>query len=107
MKKFLFILIVCLAGTGTLSAQQNVVETRFSGKEITGIRAEGCWQIVVSRGERTGVTLTVDPDLPPYSSCNLEGKTVCLRVENVSFPRKLNIGRDNSPTAYIVLRAKS
>ena len=103
MKKFLFILIVCLAGTGTLSAQQNVVETRFSGKEITGIRAEGCWQIVVSRGERTCVTLTVDPDLQPYFSCNLEGKTVCLRMENVSFPKKLNIGRDNSPTAYIVL----
>ena len=104
MKTTLWILVTCLASSGAISAQEMIRETHFTGKEITTIQAEGCWQIILSQGEQTGVQLSMDTRLKPYYTCQLTDRTVHLNMVDLpSSKQSLLRTYDNWPTVHITL----
>lgn len=84
MKRLVSFAMVCWAGIGFLFAQQMRQQSLWTGEEIRGIDVKGCWDVVFTQGDQTGVKLEYDSTLTEkYNvTCELIGTTVYLNVEN-------------------------
>lgn len=116
MKRLMLFAIVCWAGIGSLFAQQMSQQLLWIGEDIRGIDVKGCWDIVITQGDQTGVKLEYDSTLTEkYNvTCELVGTTVYLNVENKDNDYRKNKkgrvynGSDNAQTrcyAYVTLSA--
>lgn len=109
MKRVVSFAMVCWAGIGVLFAQQMRQQSLWTGEEIRGIDVKGCWEVIFTQGDQTGVKLEYDSTLTEkYNvTCELVGKTVYLNVENKDKKRSVYNGF-NAKTkcyAYVTLSA--